>query len=361
MPKILHIGGANSPHVIGMMQQIKEGGFDQAVLSYPTEVHTCDQEFMKDVPIYYYNYPRFFTKKSIPEQHVKSAIKFVKDVINKEKPDIIQGHYPSKCAIPFFHAVTYSKKPGAIFPWSVHDIAKNKNMKNRIQKCMSVCSITFGNHPKFVKSFLRYYKKPLSSWVFSGPPIRLYLYENSKPDVSVPRILIAKRYYQDKIFVALSIVLKKVKNVKITSLLSSNEIMELSRKLGIFNKIDFIPGHLHGMLSQEDFAKKIKENNIVTALSSDPGISGVTVQSAYFGAITLSHYTPWAVDTFKHERNLLTCKITPNDIANTLLYAIENRKILCQKFKKNNTFLKKWDARVTGKNLINAYNSLLKK
>lgn len=360
MTKILHIGGANSPHVLGIMEQIKKHtGFSQTLVSYPTTIRDADKKLLENVPVYYYKYPIFFTSKPVPQIEDKKMIDFVKHVIRKENPDIIHGHYLSKCAAITSCFIEHSKKRGIVNPWSVWDIPNNKDMIKRNGKCVSLCSYVMCNHPKFLNSLLNFFKQPKTKAVFAGPPIRLYLYDNITPDTSTPKLLIARRHYQDILIKALPKVMSMYPELKVTAYATfdrdSTAILKLAKDVGVYDKINFV----HNILPQEDFSEIIKQHNIVRSMAPDQGNSGTTMQAAYFGAATLVNNTPW--DFLKDGVNVIKCNLTVEDMQAKLIYAIKNIKVLCPMFKKNNTFLRKWDAEETWKNLFSAYRAMLKK
>jgi len=359
MPKILHIGGANSPHVLGIMGQIRNNtNFKQVLVSYPTTIREADKELLKDVPVYYYPYPKFFTNKCLDVVEDKKLLCFVKDVINKENPDIIQGHYLSKCAVITSCFIENSGKPGIVNPWSVWDIPSNKYMIKRNSKCVNLCSYVMCNHPKFLNSLLAFFKQPKSKNVFAGPPIRLYLYDNHVPDTSVPRLLLARRHYQDLLMMALPKVMKMFPKLEVTACATfdrdTEQIIKLTKSLGIYNKINFI----YETLPQEQFATIMKQHNIIRTMAPDQGNSGTTMQAAYSGSVTLVNKTKW--DFLQDNVNVIQCDLTVESMQDRLIYSIKNLKSLCEKFSKNNKYLKKWDASETWKNLYAAYCSMLK-
>lgn len=359
MPKILHIGGANSPHVLGIMEQIKRyTNFQQVLVSYPTNIREADKPLLQDIPIYYYNYPMFFTSKVLPIEEEKKLRSFVKNIVKKECPDIIQGHYLSKCAVITSCFIEESKRPGIVNPWSVWDIPTNNNMKKRNGKCIQLCSYVMCNHPRFLANLLQFFKQPNSKKIFAGPPIRLHLYEDSKPDTSVPKLLIARRHYQDILMKALPRVFSEYPELQVTAWATfdsdTTKIISLTKALGIFDKINF----MYETLPQEQFASIIKQHNIVRTMAPDQGNSGTTMQAAYFGAVTLVNKTPW--DFLKDGVNVIKCDLTVKDMEAKLLYSIKNIKTLCPMFKKNNAVLKSWDAKETWKNLYGAYKRMLR-
>jgi len=356
MTKILHIGGINSPHVNGIIEQIKQHTkFEQSVISYPANfLKEYNEKFFANIPIYYYNYPMFFNNKKMDSKEAKKMIAFTKTVIRKEQPDIIHGHYLSKCAVPLYCAVVVSKKPGIVVPWSTWDITTKKYMAVKIKTCLNVCSYVMCNNTKFLNTLLETYKQPPSKGIFSFPPIRLYLYKNTPPNTDIPRLFITRSYKQEVFLTALPKIIAMFPNIKITAL-SPPAAMNLAKKLGIYNKINF----LSDMQTQEDFAKTIQQHNIVRSMAPDHGTSSTTIQAAYSGAVVLSHKSSWS--HLKNNINLLECDLTVEDIQKKLIYAIKNLKTLCPMFKKNNAFLKNWDANVTWKNLLATYTTMLKK
>lgn len=356
MAKVLHIGGVDSPHVFGIVEQLATAGYEQTILSYPAQPHECHKKHLNGVSVYYHNYPEFFTGNSVPPTKRAKLKRSLKFIIDKEKPDIIHGHYLSKCAVAVTQSVAYSHLPAVVMPWIVHDITNKPRMKKRVKQCLDSCQFVLCNNRKFTKSLLKFYNQPASKDVFCGPPIRLYLYDQYKvPDTTVPKVYLAKSYHQPLIIRALRTVFAKRPQTKVTAL-SNTRVQDLAKRLNIYNKIDFLPEVL---LDQPVFARKIQQHNIVVALSKDHGTSGTTIQAAYSGAVTLSHRTKWDDNVFTHNHNILKCKINATDIANALIYAIDNRTTLCKKFKDNNKFLKAWDATITGKNLLKAYSALL--
>jgi len=354
LTKILHIGGVNSPHVTGILEQIKQyTNFEQCVISYPTTIKDYDKKLFMGISTYYYNYPLFFKNKPINAVESKKLEKFIAKVIAAEHPDIIHGHYLSKCAMPMYYAIVYSNKPGIVVPWSIWDIAQNSHMFSRIKACLNACSYVMCNNTKFLNVLLDAYSQSRSKGIFSFPPVRLYLYKNAVPNTHVPRLLITRTHYQAAFFSILPKIIKMFPNIEITSL-SPGNIVQLSKKLGIYNKITFLPS----MLTQEDFAKTVQNHNIVRSMAPDHGTSSTTIQAAYSGAVVLSHKSSWSY--LKNNVNIIECDLTVEDIQNKLIYAIKNLKTLCPMFKKNNAFLKGWDADVTWKNLLTAYSTMLK-
>lgn len=356
MPKILHIGGCDSPHVLGLMEQVRKfTNFKQCMISYPAKPKKFYKDFLKDIPIYFYPYQKFFTRQSISQDEENKLIAFVKDIVKKERPNIIHGHYLSKCAVIMYYCQYYSKQHGIVVPWSTWDITTNPCMFSRIERCLNLCDAVMCNNTKFLNSLLDHYKQSRRKSVFSGPPVRLYLYKNSVPNTDIPRIYLPRRYYQEIIFKALPKIISMFPNVMITAL-APEKIKALSKTLGIFNKINFLPD----MLAQEEFARQIQENNIIFSMAPDGGTSGTTMQAAYSGAVTIvPKGLYWAKNFFKHGVNVLECNIDTHSIENTLIYAIRNLSTLCTTFKKNNDFLKEWDAEITGKNLVSIYNKML--
>jgi len=357
MAKILHIGGVDSPHVVGLMEQAKEAGFSQAILSYPAEIRPFDVELFKDVNQYYDKYQVFFTSGMVPRAIENNLSSLVRDIIKKEKPDIIHGHYLSKCAVPMYHAMVHSKKPGIVVPWSTWDIANKKGMMNpRIQRCLNMCAYVMCNNTKFLTTLLDHYKQPRRKALFSGPPVRIYLYKNFTPDTTEPRVHIPRSYYQDIIFKALVNVFKSFPNLKVTAL-SSGAIRQLTKELGIYSKINFLP---EVMLSQFDFSEMVKRHNILFSIAPDGGTGGTMMQSAYAGLVTITNHAVWNEGLFKHNTHAIFCDaITVEDITTKLLYSINNLETLCQRFSANNKFIAQFDSAITGKNLIEAYKSLL--
>jgi len=355
MPKILHIGGSDSPHVLGIIEQIKQNtNFKQTIISYTYRVKASDSKTMEDVKLYKYDYPQFFTKHKIDPKKEKDVRKFVSDVIRREKPDIVHGHYPSKCAVPMFYALADGKIPGIISPWSKWDIATNPRMFSRIKRCLILCSYVTHTHKKFINAFLDAYGQPRSKFLFSGYPIRLHFYKDAFPDLSKPRIYVPRRYYQEIIFSAFPKILMRFPDLEITAL-SPISIQRLAEKLKIYDKIKFLPD----MLSQESFSKMIKRHNIIFSMAPDIGTSCTTLQIAYFGAVALVHKTHWTNGILDHGKHVVECDLNQRDVEEKLIYSIENYKALCMAFKKNNTFLEKFGAEITWNNLFLAYKKLL--
>lgn len=354
MPTILHIGGVNSPHVLGIVEQIKKyTNFKQVIVSYPAIPKEFDMNLINDIPQYFYKYPAFFTPKKVPKAAYADLAGFVCSVIKKEKPDIIHGHYLSKCAFIMYYFMVYSKKPGIVVPWSTWDIPNNKEMFARNKACLDSCRYVMCNNRKFLTALLSKLNQPQNKGLFSFPPIRLFLYPNRIPNTDVPRLLITRKHYQDVFFKALPSVIKMFPNIEITALSPPSSI-ELAKKLGIHSRIKF----LDDMVSQEEFAKLIQQHNIVRSMAPDHSTSSTTIQAAYSGAVTLVHKSVWD-DTFVDNVNVLKCDMTIADLQNKLIYAIKNLPELCTKFKQNNAFLKDWDAEVTWNNLHEAYCKML--
>jgi hypothetical protein len=356
MPKILHIGGVDSPHVVGIVEQIKNlTNFEQSIISYPANIHVFNVTILKDIPKYYYNYPKFFKNKPIDVKEHYKLIKFVRNLIVKEKPDIIHGHYLSKCSTIMYYCQYYSKKPGIVSPWATWDMPRNAHMLFKNKHCLTNCKYVMSKNMEFLYALLDFFKQPRSKAIFAGPPINLTAYSNHIPSTNCPTIYIPRNYYQGIIVKSLVSVLSQYPNIKITAL-SPNSIIQLSKHLGIYDKINFLPR----MLSQTEFSEMIKAHNIIISMAPDGGTSSTTIQAAYSGAVTVVPINrKWDSNTFIDNKNVLKCQVTVQDITKKLIYAIDNLKDLCIKFKKNNDFLYKWDASSTGKNLINAYNNLL--
>jgi hypothetical protein len=150
-------------------------------------------------------------------------------------------------------------------------------------------------------------------------------------------------------------VFKSFPSLKVTAL-SSGAIHQLTKELGIYNKITFLPD----MLSQFDFSEMVKQHNILFSIAPDGGTGGTMMQSAYAGLVTITNHAVWNEGLFKHNTHAIFCDvITVKDVTDKLLYSINNLATLCARFSTNNKFLAQFDTAITGKNLIDAYKSLL--
>jgi hypothetical protein len=115
------------------------------------------------------------------------------------------------------------------------------------------------------------------------------------------------------------------------------------------------------MLSQFEFSEMVKRHNILFSIAPDGGTGGTMMQAAYAGLVTITNHAVWNEGLFTHGTNAIFCDaITVENITDKLMYSISNLPALCSKFSKNNKFLEQFDASITGKNLIEAYKSLVK-
>ena len=315
MPKILHIGGSDSPHVLGIVEQIKKyTDFDQAIVSY--NFVRPDEVLLEKIPVYPYDYRGFFTNPN-GRNNNRALVNFLEGVIEEEHPDIIQGHYLSQCALPMSYAMLISKKPGIVSLWSTWDIQHKKTLFENNKQCIDLCSYVMDTLEGFLYECLRVYGAPMEKALNSAPPVRLHFYKDCVPDTSNPRIYIPRNYYQNLIFEALEAVLRFHPNIEVTAL-SPNSIINWTKKHGIINKINF----LSRLLTQEEFAEMINraQYNYIHG-SRYYGTSSTTMQSAYFGAVTITHRSHWAQEWFKDEVNTLECDLTAHSISSRLMYS----------------------------------------
>jgi len=348
-PKILHIGGSHSVHVADLVSELHAQGYPQCVLSYKR-----GNLLPKRVPTYFYPYNKFYPNNTLPkdEEYLK---RYISSILQKEKPNIIHGHFLAFSCVAINLASGLSGLPLYLTPWSSRAWIKDKVLFSRINYGISRAKYFLLDQRWVFDIFKSYYKHTLKDSMHVPWRMPLYLsthhdFTKEQKDTSRPKLLSARvmqdRNHQELFVQALPIIFEKHPDATATLMIGQsaaqgnkyfNLMVALAKKLGIFNRCHFI----NRALSQVEFSKLIKEHNIVYSVSeSDMGGSQTTYQSMYAGAITIVKTSSYGYLPLVPNKNSLVTDLTKEAVQKVLLYAADHVKELCGKFFDNSRTLR---------------------
>lgn len=340
-PKILHVGGSHSVHVGDLVRELDHLGYPQCVLSYRQE-----SVLSKRTPVYTTPYSKFFPDKSFPayEKELRTSIA---NIIRKERPNIIHGHFLIFSCVAINIARELSHLPTYLTPWSARALTTNKILWQRINKCISGSKYFLTASDWVFSLFKKCYKDSLRDNMHVNWRLPLYLSAyhslvSGYKDTTTPRILSARvmqeANHQDLLVYALPEVFNKYPSATATLIIGQNasqgrpyfnKMVDLAKNLGIYPKCTFI----NRPLTQAEFADLIKTHNIIYSISdSDTEGSQTTYQAAYSGAITIIKNSTYGYDLIVPNENVLATDLTKEGVLAKLLYAADNLGALCSKF-----------------------------
>ena len=355
-------------HVADLVKELDKLGYHQCVLSYKQE-----NLLPKHIPVYYYPYNKFYPNRSLPKD-AQALTKLVSSILTKEKPDILHGHFLIFCCVALGIAKDLSRLPTFLSPWSTRALTKDKVLLGRIDKCIKGASAFLTDKVSFFKLFQQTYNVNLKDrmYVQFRLPLDLSPFHDldiGTKDFAVPRILSARMmgamYHQDLLVNALQPIFSKHKTATATLIVGHNtsqglpyfnEMISLSKKLGIYDRCTFIDHQL----PQAEFSKLIKDHNIVYSVCEDPGCSQTTIQAAYSGAVTVVRYNPLEDGILDHNVNVMKVQLKVSSVINSLDYSIEHLQELGPRLFYNNRKLRAHGTECTLPALTSRYNAAIK-
>ena len=351
--KVLHIDGSGTPtHVSSIIELLNAAGVEQCTLNhidnvkYPPNIHKYVFPFKKNTFI------RVGSKKYV------EMSKFIANVINVEKPDLIHSYNPFNSIFAMSLALKYSGSPGIIHLWGQNDLVPSGDVHAEVVNCLKSSVFAASDmHIKFVKEANRLYHTN-KDFVRILPPIFFEFYDRSPVKLDAPRILLSRTldraYIRTLLCPALRTFLIKNKYIRLTVLYKDTTI-------DIYNKFfaDLKNVTKQPLCDRYAFSKVIQNNNIVVSITQDSGASATTLQSMYCGNVTIeaTHKISSLTDN-----NCVLSDIDTNKFYNKLVYAVDNYKSLSAKFYKNNKFV--YNSLNTVKlfsNLLSYYKTLFPK
>lgn len=333
--KILHIGPTRTPHTCDVFKEIKDRtDYKNVVISYSAEKIMSD-DFFSDIPVYVYDYLDFIDTPKMRE--------FVNKVLQIEKPDIVVGHCFSQTAVLMNYLLSVLDVPAISFIWGTACCIKNLR-DPRFKK------IFFDNLAVLKKTnFLLTTNKALTNMCISNygiqradfaitcPPVNLAQYTQHIPDVSRPKLLLAKCRYEQFVYPNLPEVFKLFPSLEVHAFRVSAGV-SLAKKYGVYKRIIY-----HDTLPQDKFAALIKKCNIVHTITPDPGTGATAMQASYAGCVNLMRRCCTSAGMIEDNVNAIMCNPNVVDVREKLIYSIKNLSALCSKFKKNNAGLIQYD------------------
>jgi len=363
-PKICHIGGSHSIHVSSLVEELDRLGFEQCVFGYyPVELSIIP----KHIPVYSYPYRDYCLSEWRSQNMEQKLTEQLTTIIKKEKPDIVHGHSLMYSCIPVYLANNLFNIPTIMQPWSIETITTpNQLVKAYAQRCINTLDYFLHGMPNIFKQFQSHFQNlPDEKYVVFRPLIDLSHYQFKRTIEETPKILssraMGEAYRQDLLIKALPHLVKEFPQITVTLIIGQNplqgreyfeKMIALAKELDVIRYCSFIPRSL----SEAEFAGLIQAHNIVYSIAShDAGFASTTVQAAYSGAITIVRDTDNIDGILDHEVNTLRTKITEQDVAATLFYAVRHLPRLLTLFIENNRKLVNQDKRYMLNSLLNAY------
>jgi len=367
-PKIFHIGGSHSVHVSDLVNELHKLGYSQCVLSYRKE-----NLISKHVPVYVFNYQKFYPGRSFPDDEQKLK-KVIANIIKKEKPNILHGHFLIFCCVALGIAKDISKLPTFLSPWSNRALTKDKVLLKRIDHCIKDSKAFLTDKMSFFRLFQNTYNINLKDHMYKQFRLPLNLSPHhdlciDKKDFTVPKILSARmmgaNYHQELLIRALPEIFKKHSTATATFIIGQSasqgkpyflKMIALAKSLGIFNKCNFIAKGL----TQEEFSKLMCDHNIIYSVCEDPGCAQTTIQAAYSGAVTIVRHNPLEDGILDHNVNVMKVHLKVQSVINSLDYSIVNLQELGTRFFHNNRKLREYSTEYTLPRLTALYEKEFK-
>ncbi len=361
-PKILHIGGSHSAHVADLVKELDKRGYSQCVFSY-----NGYNILPKHIPVYFFPYNRAYPDKVLLDD-AKKINRILHVIFNKEKPDIIHGHFLLFSCVALLLSSKIKKLPLIITPWNItRDIKSTGLLRSRLAACFSMANdiLLPGKFlfDRLKSSFGVLKDKRYTEWRL---PLDLSEYHDMllpSDKFLCPKILSARvcspDHYQDLLIKALPSLIKKYKNLTITFIIGQhapqgkkyfNYLISLAKKLNVMKFCTFVGKSL----SQENFSKLIQQHNIVFSLAEDAGCSQTNIRSAYSGAVTIIQKCD--NELLQQNKNVLMTNCTQNSVNYILDYAIKNLMVIGPSFFTANRILRKQSVENIFTNLTNVYD-----
>lgn len=349
MTTILHIGPTYTPHVHDVVEQIDQNTDFKNVLISCQKKQLFPGYFPDHIPIYFYNY-----LDQIETQGMKDV---VARVIQQENPDLVIGHSFSESAGILNYVLETTRLPAITFIWGRHDCVKSskrKLMYNRnINVLRKINYIACTNEWLNVQA-THAYGITLNDFVEACPPVNLAQYTDHIPDVSRPRLFLAKPRGDKFILGCLPHMMKKYPKLTVSVIRTPYNTTTLKR-LGIANKVRFYAFPQ----TQHAFANIIKQSNIIHTITGDPGTGATALQASYAGCINIMRKCESSAGMLDEGTNVVMSRPNVKHVKRALNYSIKNLKKLCYKFKENNKHLLRYDRERTWKHLYAAIQECL--
>jgi len=319
--------------------------------------------------VYVSNYQKFYPNKSFPVDEQKLS-GLISDIIKKEKPDILHGHFLIFCCVALGIARDISNLPTFLSPWSTRALTKDKVLLKRIDRCIKDAKAFLTDKMSFFRLFQKTYNVNLKDHMYKQfrLPLDLSIHHNvdiTKKDFTVPKILSARmmgpNYHQELLVNALPTIFDKYRNTTATFIIGQHaqqgkpyflKMMALAKQLGIIDRCKFIDRGL----TQEEFSKLIREHNIVYSVCEDPGCSQTTIQAAYSGAVTIVRYNYLEDGILDHGINAMKIHLKVASLVNSLDYSIPHLQELGTKLFHNNRKFREYSTEYTLSKLTALYD-----
>lgn len=365
-PKILHIGGSHSAHVVDLVKRLDQEGYSQAVLSYRNE-----NLLPKHIHVYKYPYGIFYPDKKLEKQE-RSLCRLLQAIMRLEKPDIIHAHFLIMACVPLYLLAEMYGIPIVLSPWSLRALDNNATLRSRLSRGLGLSNYFLTDKYVMFSEFKKVYPNMTEDmFVPFRLPLNLSRYHNAKSkDLSHPKILSARvmqaNYHQDLLVNSLPALIKEFPNTQVTLIIGQSatqgkpyftKMQELAKKLNVHRNCRFIDRGL----SQDEFSELIEDHNIVYSVADDPGCSQTTIQAAYSGAITIVKENFMENGILDHNVNVLRTKLSIKDVTKQLLYAARHLKEIQPRFFENNRKLKTQSTEYTFSTLTSLYDKIMEK
>lgn len=240
------------------------------------------------IKVHMYELPIFPRQKTLLKSQQNYMIKHINRILKKDSfnPDIIISHQPSYYSSQYIDKIVSDAKRIAVLHYS--DVKEQKRDKNYIQKLYSNYDNVFCRSNSIYKFFENEGLENLSKqYIYSGIPNILTTIEKHWDSNCIQILYVGKlikRKNVDLIIRALS----KIKNSKDFRLIiigqgpEKKNLIELSKKLSLSNKVKFIPH-----ISREEVYSYMGKSDIFIMPSIGETMGLVYLEAMQQGCITI--------------------------------------------------------------------------
>ena len=360
--KVLFLAAAESIHTIRWVNSLVEKGLDIVLVSLKDQRDTKNLINQKVEVIYLPFGGRLGYYLNIP---------FLKKIVSKEKPDILNVHYASGYGT-LGRFINFDKKLLNVWGSDVYDFPNESKMKKRIieKNLKSYSAIASTSHcmAEETKKYLENKNRKIYITPF-GVDIKKFKNLNLKKEdnkiiVGIVKTL-SKKYgieYLIRAIKELENILAKEIFFKIRLVIYGKgeleeKLKQLSKKLKIENKVKF-----KGYIDNSKVPEAINRMDIfvVPSILESFGVAAVEAMACEI-PIIVSDADGLKEVVVDNETGFVVPKKSSIDIAKKIKIIIENKEIV-KKFKKNarERVLKLYDWDKNVNNMINIYKELLK-